>query len=304
MRTMHIDADGCRLAFSVTGPEAAPPMLLLNALGTTSDLWAAQVEDFSHLFRVVRCDTRGHGDSDAPAGDYTLDRLGHDALAVLDAVGARRAHVCGVSLGGLVALWLARHAPQRIGRVVAANTGARIGTAALWQQRIAAARAQGMAALAEAALQRWFTERFRQADPDTVDRFRAMLAACPATGYTGCCAALRDADLRGDLDRIAAPTLVVAGTRDRATPPSLGNLVRERVAGAHTVTLDAAHLANVEQAQAFNTAVIEFLTHWDSTWTTESGTRRGWRSGGRSSATPTSTGRSRTPTTPPPKSRT
>lgn len=258
---MRIDVDGCRLSVSIAGPRRAPALLLLNALGTTTDLWAAQLTAFSRLFRVIRCDTRGHGGSDAPADDYTLDRLGHDALAVLDAAGAPRAHVCGVSLGGLVALWLARHAPARVDRVVAANTGARVGTRELWQQRIRAAREEGMAALAEPTMQRWFTERFRRTHPDTVDRFRCRVSACPVAGYTGCCAALRDADLRDDLQRIAAPTLVVAGTDDPATPPSLGDFIREGVAGACGVALDAAHLANVEQPEAFNAAVIEFLTH-------------------------------------------
>ncbi len=260
MEKMHVDVDGCRLSFSVEGPQQAPALLLLNALGTTTDLWAAQAPLLSRVLRVIRCDTRGHGASGAPAGDYTLDRLGHDALAILDAAGAQRAHICGVSLGGLEALWLARHAPERVDRIVAANTGARVGTRELWQQRIAAARTQGMAALAEPTMQRWFTERFRRTDPPTVDRFRHMVSACPVTGYTGCCAALRDADLRVELPHIAAPTLVVTGTHDEATPPSLGDLIREGIAGARGVALDAAHLANVEQPGAFNAAVIEFLT--------------------------------------------
>ena len=259
--TMHVTADGCRLAFSVTGPESAPPLLLLNALGTTTGLWDDQLAAFSRAHRVIRYDTRGHGDSDAPPGDYPLDRLGHDALAVLDAAGAPRAHVCGVSLGGLTTQWLARYAPDRVDRIVCANTGARLGTHEMWQQRIQAAHTQGMPALAEAALQRWFTERFRQSAPATVDRFRSMISACAAAGYTGCCATLRDADLRDEIHRIHSPTLVITGTHDQATPPSLGYGIRMAVAGARAVELAAAHLANVEQPAAFNAAVIEFLTH-------------------------------------------
>ena len=172
-----------------------------------------------------------------------------------------RAHVCGVSLGGLTALWLARYALQRVGRIVCANTGARVGTRELWRQRIQAARERGMPALAEATLQRWFTERFRRSVPATVERFRSMISACSVTGYTGCCAVLRDADLRDEIHRIAAPTLVVTGTHDQATPPSLGEGIRTAVAGARVVELDAAHIANVEQPGAFNAAVMEFLTH-------------------------------------------
>ena len=152
-----IEADGCRLSWSAQGPADAPALLLLNALGTTVDLWSPQIDPLADAFRVIRFDTRGHGRSDAPAGPYALDRLGRDALAVLDAAGAPRAHVCGVSLGGQTALWLAVHAPERVNGVVAANTGARIGTTALWNRRIRDAETLGMQALVEPAIARWFT---------------------------------------------------------------------------------------------------------------------------------------------------
>ena len=255
-----IDADGCRLSWAAQGPADAPALLLLNALGTTADLWQAQIAPFAAAFRVIRFDTRGHGRSDAPAGPYALDRLGRDALAVLDAAGAGRAHVCGVSLGGQIALWLAVYAPERVNGVVAANTGARIGTTALWNQRIRDAGTLGMQALVEPAIARWFTPRFRRTDPETVDRFRRMLGGCSAAGYAGCCAALRDADLRDDLQRIARPTLVIAGADDNATPPASGRAIRGEVVGAELLALDAAHLANVERPDAFTAGVLAFLT--------------------------------------------
>ncbi len=255
-----IDADGCRLSWTAQGPPDAPALLLLDALGTTVDLWRAHIDRLAAAFRVIRFDTRGHGASDAPAGPYALDRLGQDALAVLDAAAARRAHVCGVSLGGQTALWLAVHAPQRVAGVVAANTGARIGTTALWNQRIHAAETLGMQALAEPAMARWFTPRFRRNHPETVDRFRKMLRGCPPTGYAGCCAALRNADLRADLHRIEAPTLVIVGADDSATPPAAGRAVCEHVAGAELLALDAAHLASVERPGAFTDGVLAFLS--------------------------------------------
>ena len=256
----EIDADGCRLSWTAQGPADAPALLLLHALGTTVDLWTPQVDRLATAFRVIRFDTRGHGASDAPPGPYALDRLGRDALAVLDAVGTRRAHVCGVSLGGQTALWLAVHAPERVTGVVAANTGARIGTTALWDQRIRAAETPGMHALVEPAMARWFTPRFRRRDPETVDRFRTMLRACSPTGYAGCCAALRDADLRADLHRIERPTLVIVGADDNATPPAAGRAIREHVAGAELLALDAAHLASVERPGAFTAGVMAFLS--------------------------------------------
>ena len=255
-----VNADRCRLSWSVEGPADAPALLLLNALGTTADLWRAQADRLAAAFQVVRFDTRGHGASDAPPGPYTLDRLGRDALAVLDAAGAPRAHVCGVSLGGQTALWLAVHAPDRVAGLVAANTGARIGDSALWNQRIRDAETLGMPALAEPAMARWFTPRFRQTAPETVARFRDMLSGCSPTGYAGCCAALRDADLRADLHRIKHHTLVIVGTDDHATPPAAGRTIRDQVASAELLALDAAHLANAERPDAFTDGVMQFLS--------------------------------------------
>ena len=255
-----VHAGGCRLSWTVQGRADAPPLLLLNALGTTIDLWEPQIDRFAAAFRVVRFDTRGHGASDAPPGPYALNRLGKDALTVLDAADAPRAHVCGVSLGGQTALWLALHAPERVYGVVAANTAARIGTIALWEQRIRDAGELGMSALTDSAAARWFTPRFRQAHPETVDRFTKMLHEGSATGYAGCCAALRDADLRADLCRIRKPTLVVTGAHDPATPPTDGAFIREQVPEAQAIELDAAHLANVEQPDAFTVGVLGFLS--------------------------------------------
>lgn len=152
------------------------------------------------------------------------------------------------------------YAPERVARLVAANTGARIGTTELWDERIRNARSLGMPALADAVIPRWFTPEFRERQPQTVDRFRSMLAACPVDGYAGCCAAVRDADLREDIRRIGAATLVIRGTHDVATPPGAADFIRERVAGARLVVIDAAHLSNVEQPEAFTSAVVDFLS--------------------------------------------
>ena len=180
-------ADGCRLSYAVEGPAAAPVLLLSNALGTTRDLWRSQLAALTPAFRVVRYDTRGHGESESPPGEYTLDRLGRDALAVLDAVGAARAHVCGVSLGGLTAMWLGLHAPERVDRLVLANTAARIGDRSIWDARIDLVRSAGLRAVADAAPARWFTEDFRARRPDVVLAFQAMLCGNSPDGYTACC---------------------------------------------------------------------------------------------------------------------
>ena len=256
-----VSVDGSRLWFTVDGSDDAPALLLLNSLGTTVDLWAAQLGGFSRSFRVIRYDTRGHGRSEASAGDYSLDQLGRDAIAVLAAAGAQRAHVCGLSLGGMVAMWLGVHAPAHVDRLIAANTAARLGTGDLWEERIRVARASGMDAIADTVIARWFTERFRQNERTTVNRFRSMLAECPVAGYIGCCAALRDADVGDEIHHITAATLVVTGTHDAVTPPAAGELICERIAGARQLALDAAHLSNVEQAEAFTSGALDFLSN-------------------------------------------
>jgi 3-oxoadipate enol-lactonase len=254
-----VDAGGCRLWYSVEGRAGGEALLLSNSLGTSAELWAPQLPEFSRAFRVVRYDTRGHGRSDAPPGPYTLDRLGQDALAVLDAAGVSRGHVCGVSLGGLTAMWLALRAAERVGRIVLANTDARIGTSESWEQRVRDVRARGMAAVAAATLERWFTEAFRQERPDTCETIRAMVAGCPPEGYIGCCGALATADLRVPVSAISAPSLVIGGRRDPVLPTTAAAELSTRIPGARLVTLDAAHLSNVEQPAAFTAAVLQFL---------------------------------------------
>jgi 3-oxoadipate enol-lactonase len=256
----RVAVEGGGIRWLDEGPRGAPALLLSCSLGTTTDLWRAQAGPWSRSLRVIRYDVRGHGGSAAAPGEHTLDRLGADALAVLDAAGVTRAHVCGLSLGGLTAMWLALRAPERVERLVLANTAARIGTPAGWEQRMRDVRALGMDAIAESGMRdRWFTPGFDRASP-AARATRAMIASCPPQGYLGCCAALRDADLGGALAGITAPALVVVGSQDHVTPPAQGEALRQAIAGARLITLEAAHLSNVEQPEAFTAAVLEFLT--------------------------------------------
>jgi 3-oxoadipate enol-lactonase len=249
--------DGVTLRADVSGPSDAPAVLLLHSLGCDHGMWDPQIKTLASSFRLVAPDARGHGRSGAPGGDYTLDRLGEDALFVLDKAGIDRAHVCGLSMGGLVAQWLAIHAPARMERLVLANTASRIGSQALWQQRLAAVREGGMAAIAEAVLGRFFEPGF---DPDIVARFRDRLMTIDVAGYAGCCAALRDSDLTSNLGAIASPTLVITGQADMSTPPAQGQALADAIPGARLVSLPAAHLSSVEQADVFTEALLEHLT--------------------------------------------
>ena len=251
--------DDATISYEVDGAPDAPALLLINSIGSTRELWARQMPAFAGAYRVIRYDARGHGRSSVPSGDYTIEQLGRDALAILDALAVRAAHVCGISLGGLTAQWLGTHAPDRVRSLVLANTAARIGSLESWSERIALVREQGMSAVADRAMPIWFSAAFHARDPETVHGFRAMVQGCPPEGYLGCCAALRDADLRDEIAGIGAPTLTVASTADTATPPDGLAFIRDRVRGAEMVTLDSGHLSNVECAPEFTAAVLDFI---------------------------------------------
>jgi 3-oxoadipate enol-lactonase len=255
----HTTDDGCRIAYTLSGPLDGPPLVLSNSLGTDRSLWAGQIDALSQRRRVLGYDTRGHGASDAPPGDYSVDRLGRDVLSLLDHVGIGRADLAGVSIGGITGIWLGIHAPDRVRRLVLANTGARIVTVEFWSDRMRLVAAEGLTALADATMERWFPPAVRAAQPATVARMRATLLSTPVSGYLGCCAALRDADLRTEAGRVAAPSLVVTGAHDRSTPPADGLWLADTIANAHHVEFDAAHLTNVECASAFTDAVQAFL---------------------------------------------
>jgi 3-oxoadipate enol-lactonase len=252
-------SSGARIDYSVAGAPTNPTLLFINSIATTRELWARQVSRCAKSFRVITYDARGHGFSQATVGDYRIEQLARDALAILDDVGAESAHVCGISLGGITAMWMGVHAPRRVESLVLANTAARIGSVDMWTERMAFVRQHGMATLAEMTMPRWFTETFRAQEPQTVYGFKSMVEKCSEDGYLGCCAALRDEDLREAIAGIRCPVLAIAGSADVATPPEALRYIHERVAGSQLVTLDAAHLSNVEKHQQFTSMLLMFL---------------------------------------------
>lgn len=251
--------DGCSIAFDFQPVTGKPVLLLSPSLGTTMALFEPQVEALAGRYSLLRYDARGHGQSQAPIGAYSMDRLGRDAVALLDHLGVERAHYAGVSLGGMVGQWLGCRAPERLLRLVLANTSAFMGPPDGWAARIAAVSEQGATAIADAVIERWFSPEFRAMHPARVDHARAMLVRTDPLGYAGCCAAIRDMDLRPTAALIAVPTLVIAGARDPATPLDHARFLAGHIRGARLVELDAAHLANLEQPYAFNRALAEFL---------------------------------------------
>lgn len=247
------------LHYEIEGREDAPLLVLSNSLGTNKDMWQPQLPALLQHFRVLRYDTRGHGRSSVPPGDYSVAQLGDDVIALLDAVGAEQAHFCGLSMGGMTGIWLGVHRPERLDRLVLCNTAAKIGTPDTWNPRIALVRKDGMAPIAQTVLDRWFTPDFQRYAPSQVNIVREMLLQSAPEGYAANCAAVRDMDQRADLQRIATPTLVIAGTHDTSTPPQEGKAVADGIPGARYLELNAAHLSNWEQAHSFTNAVIDFL---------------------------------------------
>ncbi|GGI04137.1 3-oxoadipate enol-lactonase [Egicoccus halophilus] len=258
-RTVRTD-DGVALHTRLDGPADAPYLLTINSLGTDLTTWEAQVADWATTRRVLRYDQRGHGASSVPAGPYTIDRLGHDALAVLDAYGIERVDVCGLSLGGVVALWLGAHAPDRVSRLVLADTAARVGTEQGWRERAALVREQGMDAVVDLVLGRFFSPDFRRSGAPALDAVATALRDTRPEGYAASCEALATADLREVAGRVGAPALVLVGTADEATPPSDARALADRLPAATYVELPVAgHLANLEQPEAFSAQVADFL---------------------------------------------
>jgi 3-oxoadipate enol-lactonase len=243
----------------VDGPADAPAVVLSNSLGTNLAMWDPQMPALTERFRVVRYDTRGHGASTSAAGAYGVDTLGRDVLRLLDALRIPRAHFCGISMGGATGMWLALNAPERIDRLVLANTAAKFGTPERWNARIDAVTRGGMAAIADGVIETWFTPEFRARAAGDVTRLKAMLLAAPVGGYLAACRAVRDIDLTAHIGRIARPTLVIVGAHDVPTPPEQGRAVAARIQGARVTELPAAHISNVEAASEFSAEVIGFL---------------------------------------------
>ena len=248
-----IETDGARITYLIEGPPGASVVLFINSIGSTRDLWGPQVSAVTKAHRAITYDARGHGLSSAPPGDYSIARLAGDALAILDAENLERAHVCGISLGGLTGMWLGINAPRRVRSLTLANTAARMDLV----------RERGMTGVADLAIPLWFTERFRAEAPHTVTVFRHMIESCSPTGYLGCCAALRDEDLRNQVSAISCPVLCVASSGDVPTPPEGLQYVHSRVADSRLLMLDAAHISNIEQMGDFNGALIRFLAEHD-----------------------------------------
>jgi 3-oxoadipate enol-lactonase len=258
MPTITAD-DGCSINVEVTGPEGAPALMLSNSLGTDLSMWDDQAGEFAKHFRLIRYDRRGHGKSGTSKGPYSFERFGRDILAILDALDVEKVNWCGLSMGGMDGQWLGANAPDRIEKLILSNTHYYYPDKAFWTDRIKFLREKGLGALVDANMQRWFTQGFRERAPASIERMKTMFLASNLDGYVACCEAIAAMDFRASNARIERPTLVIVGSQDPATPPAAGETIAQQIPGAKVAALDAAHIANVEQPQAYTKTVLDFL---------------------------------------------
>jgi len=248
-----------QLYYEWSGPEHAPVLVLSNSLGTTHRMWDPQEAAFTTYFRLLRYDTRGHGQSSATPGPYTIERLGWDVVHLLDYLQLERVHFCGLSMGGMIGMFLGANAANRFHKIVLCNTAAKIGTPESWNARIDAVQKGGMQAVAAGIVERWLTPAYRASHVAETAAVLHMLEQANPGGYVACCAAVRDMDQRETLQNVQVPALVLAGTHDPATLPADGRFLAEHIPGASYVQVNAAHLSNIEAQDDFNTRVVNFL---------------------------------------------
>jgi 3-oxoadipate enol-lactonase len=248
-----------RIHYALEGQSGTSVLVFSNSLGANYSMWDPQAHEFRKKLRVLRYDTRGHGQSAPTPGPYSIELLAKDVIAMLDALDLDRVHFCGLSMGGMIGMWLALNAPERLHKLVLSNTAAKIGTSEGWNARIEAVQKNGMKSVATAILERWFTPAFRQKAPETMANILKMLEETNRDGYVACCAAVRDFDCSEQLNNIRTPTLVIAGAHDRATPPDGGRFLAQQIPGARYVELNAAHLSNIEAQDRFNNELAAFL---------------------------------------------
>ena len=255
-----VSIDGTRLYYRLEGNDDCPVLVLSHALSADHGMWAPQLDALLPHFRILRYDTRGHGGSDVPPGEYTIERLGRDALGLADVLRIGTFAFCGLSLGGMIGQWLAIHARERLTQLVLANTSSHMPGGSVWDERRRAVLDQGMSAVVEPTIARWFLpERLSRRDPQIASIREVMRATSPA-GYAACAAAIRDMNQTAELKHIRTPTLVIAGDSDPSTPwTGHGDVIAREIPGARVVHLSTAHLSNAEEPEQFNSALLEFL---------------------------------------------
>jgi 3-oxoadipate enol-lactonase len=250
---------GTRIAYSTAGRPWRPSLIVTHSLGSDHRMWEPQVQALKEQYYIVSIDNIGHGESDVPVGDYTVADMAAGVLAVADAEQLERFHYCGLSVGGITGQYLGVHHAGRLLSLTVSNTAAKIGAPELWSERIDIARSQGMGALVDGVIARWFSPDFAERNPQRFALAKETFLATDPNGYAGVCAALRDGDLRDAVGSIALPTMVIGGANDQATPIEQARWLHDQIEGSRLVELDAAHLSNLDRQPEFTAVLEQFL---------------------------------------------
>lgn len=256
-----IRANGIQMTYRFDGPEDRPVVMLSNSLMSNHTMWDPQIDVLTENYRVLRYDTRGHGTTDAPVGPYSIQLLAEDAVALMDALKIDSVHFAGLSMGGMIAQYLGANYPDRVQSLLLCDTASEMPTLEMWNDRISTAHKDGIVGLLDGTLQRWFTEPFRQNNKADVEKVAQMIRTTETQGYIACASAVRDMSQTAILSKIKAPTIIIVGEDDPACTVEQGKVLEEHIEGAKLVVLkEAAHLSNIEQTEAFNTAMMSFLS--------------------------------------------
>jgi 3-oxoadipate enol-lactonase len=259
---MKAKANGIDVYYEIHGKEGAPWLTLSHSLACSVRMWDEQIASFKDRYRILAYDTRGHGQSSAPAGDYTLEQLADDLKGLLEHLKISQTHYCGLSMGGMIGQTFALKYPGILQTLVLADTSSRIPPEAgpVWEERIKVAQTQGMQALVQPTLERWFTAPYRSAHPETMQRVGKLIADTPVPGYVGCCRAIPKLNLTARLKEIKVPIQIIVGADDQGTPVAMSQAIHDNAPGSRLDILpQAAHLSNIEQPQAFDRALGAFL---------------------------------------------
>jgi 3-oxoadipate enol-lactonase len=249
-----------QIHYQLEGPSNAPVLVFSNSLGSNLSMWDSQASSLANTFRILRYDTRGHGQSSTTPGPYTIEQLANDVLALLDFLHFDRVHFCGLSKGGMIGMWLGANAPSRFHKLILCNTGAQLGSTGFWNARASSVLNSGMSSISRAIADRWLTASFRSVHPDINVFLIKMIEATDPAGYAANCAALRDFDFRDNLSSVRVPTLVIAGAHDAAATPAQGKFLSDNIPSARYLELPAAHLSNIESHDAFTSQLLAFLS--------------------------------------------
>ena len=261
-----IQVNGVDIAYRFDGPKEGTVLLVANSLMANGSMWDGNLPALADRYRVLRYDKRGHGGSGLSAGPYTIGQLADDAVGLLDALGIQKAHFMGLSIGGMIGQQLGARYPDRILSLSLCNTASEMPPRSLWEERFEIARSQGIAGLVDGTIQRWFTAPFIERAPQEIEKVRQMILSTNVDGYIGCGSAVRDMAQSTLLLKIKAPTLVLSGRYDPACTVDQGTVLHRLIDHSNMVILeDAAHLSNIEQPEAFNKTVRQFIDSVDNT---------------------------------------